>query len=334
MKFPACSVPSPPTNPTAAAVGPSQINVSWIASSGAASYKVERSLDGTTNWALIATPISTAYSDTGLTAGTTYYYRVRASNGIGDSPPSSVTSATTAAWVASYSVAATPTSWAVGETKTYTITVTNTGFETWPAGGSSPVHLGIHFANTTGGFASNTWYTDQRFLLGSDLASGATATFTVAVTAPGTTGNLFLEYQVVKEGQFWFPQFSDVSVSVLPLWAASYSVGATPTSWAVGETKTYTITVTNTGSQTWPAGGSNPVHLGIHFTSTGGGTALNWYTDQRFLLGSDLASGATATFTVAVTAPGTTGNLFLEYQVVKEGQFWFPQFSDVSVSVH
>jgi hypothetical protein len=29
-----------------------------------------------------------------------------------------------------------------------------------------------------------------------------------------TAGNLVLEYEMVKEGQFWFAQFADVSVAV------------------------------------------------------------------------------------------------------------------------
>jgi hypothetical protein len=35
------------------------------------------------------------------------------------------------------------------------------------------------------------------------------------VTAPSTnSGNLVLEYQMVKDGQFWFAQFADVNVTV------------------------------------------------------------------------------------------------------------------------
>src|SRR5207253_2414277 len=167
--------------------------------------------------------------------------------------------------------------------------------------------------------------------LAADLAPNATATFSVSVTAPNTTGNLVLEYQMVKEQQFWFGQFSDVNVSVAPLWAASYSVASTPTTWTTGQTQTYTVSVTNTGTQTWPAGGPNPVHLVVHFANAGGGFGANsWYTDQRFNLTADLAPNTTATFSASITAPNTTGNLVLEYRMVKEQQFWFGQFSDVN----
>jgi hypothetical protein len=88
------SVPPPPTNVVATAVTSSRINLSWTGT-GASSYKVERSPDGSTGWTQIATPTSPSYSDTGLTPSTTYYYRIRATSAGGDSAPSSVVSTAT-----------------------------------------------------------------------------------------------------------------------------------------------------------------------------------------------------------------------------------------------
>jgi outer membrane protein assembly factor BamB len=117
--------------------------------------------------------------------------------------------------VATYSVANTPSTWASSQTQTYAVTVTNTGSLPWPAAGSNPVRLGVHFANTGGGYGNNTWYTDQRFSLPADLAPGASVVLTIAVTAPSApSGSLVLEYQMVKELQFWFAQFSDLLILV------------------------------------------------------------------------------------------------------------------------
>jgi hypothetical protein len=66
-------------------------------------------------------------------------------------------------WVAGYGLSATATSWTTNQSQTYSVTITNTGTQIWPAGGANPVHLGVHFANTGGGAGSNTWYGDQRF---------------------------------------------------------------------------------------------------------------------------------------------------------------------------
>jgi fibronectin type 3 domain-containing protein len=61
------------------------------------SYKVERSLDGSTGWTQIATTSAdaTTYRSSGLAAATEYFYRVRASNAGGDSGYSNVASART-----------------------------------------------------------------------------------------------------------------------------------------------------------------------------------------------------------------------------------------------
>jgi chitodextrinase len=67
--------PSVPTNLAARAVSSSQINLSWTASTdnvGVAGYRIYR--DG----ALIATTQSPSYSNTGLTASTSYTYNVAA----------------------------------------------------------------------------------------------------------------------------------------------------------------------------------------------------------------------------------------------------------------
>jgi hypothetical protein len=39
-------------------------------------------------------------------------------------------------------------------------------------------------------------------------------TLSIAITAPASGGNFVLEYQMVKELQFWFSQFADVHVTV------------------------------------------------------------------------------------------------------------------------
>lgn len=92
------AVPATPTSLTATAVSIGEIDLDWVDNADdETAYKVERSLDGTTGWTVIATLAAdfTSYNDTGLAGDTTYYYRVRALNGITYSAYSSVASDTT-----------------------------------------------------------------------------------------------------------------------------------------------------------------------------------------------------------------------------------------------
>lgn len=104
------TLPAVPTGVTAVAVSSSQIDVAWQDVSGESGYRVQRSLDGVSGWAQVATTGAdiASFSDTELTASTTYWYRVVAYNASGDSAPSAVVSATTQA-VADTEPPSTPT---------------------------------------------------------------------------------------------------------------------------------------------------------------------------------------------------------------------------------
>src|SRR5260370_460091 len=90
-----------PSNLTAAAASSTQINLSWTASTETggtiSNYLVERCQgSGCANFAQIATPAGTAYSDTGLLAATSYSYRGHATDASNNlSPDSNTASATT-----------------------------------------------------------------------------------------------------------------------------------------------------------------------------------------------------------------------------------------------
>ena len=89
--------PSAPTGLTTKAVSASQIDLGWTASTdnvGVTGYRVERCRgSGCTNFAEVAQPAGTSYSDTGLTASTTYRYRVRARDAAGNLSPYSAIAA-------------------------------------------------------------------------------------------------------------------------------------------------------------------------------------------------------------------------------------------------
>jgi len=94
------TAPSTPGGFNATPTSTSQINLIWNASTdavGVTGYRVERCQgSGCTSFAEIGTPTTTNFNDTGLSATTTYRYRVRAADAAGNlSAYSSVASATT-----------------------------------------------------------------------------------------------------------------------------------------------------------------------------------------------------------------------------------------------
>ena len=104
FKQTASAPPPPPTAPTnlaATAASSSQINLSWTnTSSTQTGVKVERSTDNVSFTQIaVAGATAVSYPDSGLSASTTYYYQVRATNPSGDSPYSNTASATTSQFV-------------------------------------------------------------------------------------------------------------------------------------------------------------------------------------------------------------------------------------------
>jgi N-acetyl-anhydromuramyl-L-alanine amidase AmpD len=240
-------------------------------------------------------------------------------------------------WHAAYDMSKAPTSWVAGRSQTFPVTVTNSGDVTWPSDGYGRVDLILHFAKVGGGSATRSqWLTIDGFSMPSNLAPGASVTFSATITAPSTTGSLVLEADMIKEHQFWFPQWQPVGVNVAaPDKTAGYDMSKVPTTWLSGQTQTFAVTVSNTSNYTWLSTGYYRTDLDLHFLPVAGGAAKRstWLTNQAFSLPANLAPGGKATVNVRVTAPSKTGSMVLEALMVKEHQFWFQQWAPVNVTV-
>lgn len=97
---PPASPPVAPSTLTATVAAYTQINLNWTDNSdNESSFKIERAPGGTTNFTEIGSVGAgvTTFASTGLTASTSYSYRVRASNAIGNSAYTNVVTATTSA---------------------------------------------------------------------------------------------------------------------------------------------------------------------------------------------------------------------------------------------
>ena len=85
----------PPTSVQATTAGSSDINITWVASSGATGYKIYVSSTFDGSYTLDGTDTASPYNDTGLAPETEYFYKVSATNAGGESAQSDWVSAIT-----------------------------------------------------------------------------------------------------------------------------------------------------------------------------------------------------------------------------------------------
>jgi len=158
---------------------------------------------------------------------------------------------------------------------------------------------------------------------------------------------LFAQFAVLYALAFWAEPLNAVSNAAflytfasVPRTLSLTNVTTTPAELTIpsGESLTlvnsnFTAPVTNTGTQTWSATGTNRFLLGIHFGTASDGWAVGWATDQRFSLPADVAAGASVTFSVSVTAPGGAGSYVLRHRMAQQGVTWFGQIQKTNVTV-
>ncbi len=166
------ALPATPTGVAAATDSTTQISISWSAVTGADSYNLYRST--TSGFAITAagvtkiTGVTSTYANTGLAAGTTYYYRVTAVNSVGESPASTQVTATT---TAAPTVPAAPTGVSAATDSTTQITIS------WSAvTGAGSYNL---YRSTTSGFAITA--------AGVTKITGVTSPYANSGLAAGTT---------------------------------------------------------------------------------------------------------------------------------------------------
>jgi peptidyl-Asp metalloendopeptidase len=176
------TTPINPSQLTASSVSSSQIKLTWADNAtNESGFTIERSIDGLTFSQIANLSINTiAYSDINLASGTTYSYRVRAYNSVGNSAYSNIAAATTPTVVActlanpSLSITPSSTQGAAGQPLVYTATMVNNNSST-----CVPATFNISSAAPAGWSVSGT--------ASFTLASGNSSNSFVTITSPTGT---------------------------------------------------------------------------------------------------------------------------------------------------
>ena len=200
--------PSVPSGLTGTAPGSTSVSLSWSASTdnvGVTGYRVERCQGAScTNFAQVGAPTGTTFSNTGLTAGTTYRYRVRAIDAAGNlGAYSAIVAATTLSAPPSVSDTTPPTvpsgltGTATGSTSIsvrWTASTDNVGvggYRVYRCQGMNCTAFG-HVATTTGTTFSNTGLVTSatyRYQVRAFDAAGNFSAYSTIVTTTTLSGS-------------------------------------------------------------------------------------------------------------------------------------------------
>jgi len=161
------------------------------------------------------------------------------------------------------------------------------------------------------------------------VTSGQTVSITASLKAPSTAGTYNLFWDVVQEGVAWFSGQGAPLIAVSNITVAAgqdkdlqWVSHTTPTSIKPGQMVGVPITLTNTGSFTWPRTGANPVYVTYHWYNASW-QPVEWGIGLRSTLPSDVASGQMVNLIASLKAPSTPGSYNLLWDVVHEGVTWF-----------
>jgi large repetitive protein len=283
-----------------------------------------------------------------------YQYRAKAINGCGASAASTVATLTIGYCATSPTISGTgDIITKVSLTNSVAANYTNNSTYTAPAYydiyNNTPLDLYTSSSNNTLAItvgtdlnqASAAWIdfnkngiyeASENIALATALAgTSATITYTFAVPAGATLGNTRMRVRAGADvltnytagGACTASPYGEtedylVNITTLPYQATYTAMSTGAAQWCAGETRTVTVTITNSGLNAWTdVPGVDDFNIGV-----------KWNADADYLVRVDalnLAAGANQTYSLTVTAPASVGNSGnnLTFNVVREGVAWF-----------
>lgn len=205
---------------------------------------------------------------------------------------------------------AVPSSMVAGQEYDVSVAMQNTGSEPWTPEGL--YRLGAQNPQ------DNSSWGPARVDLPGPVTPGEVGVFTFRVTAPSQPGVHHFQWRMLQEWVEWFGDFTpSVAVEVRPRpRVAQFVAQSVPPAMVAGRAYDVSVTVRNTGSETWTAnelyrlGAQNP-----HDNVTWGVSRVD--------VPASIAPGQEALFAFRVTAPATPGTHNFQWRMLQEGVEWF-----------
>jgi len=267
-----------PTGVTATAASSSSINVSWSSVAGATGYRIYRSTNEVGTFTEVGTSSTTSYTDTGLTASTTYYYKVAAINSSGTGGQSNAVSAAT---------------FSVITIDTHPAATTNV------IQGNISGSLSVSASVTGGATLSYQWYSNTiASNTGGTVINGATgSSYAIPTTLSGETYYYFVEVRATGGAASVRSNAARVNVAV-PVITIDTQPAATTNVYTGSISGSLSVTASVTGGATL----SYQWYSNTTASNTGG-TVINGATGSSYTIPTTLTAGINYYF-VEVRATG------------------------------
>ena len=294
------SPPATPTGLSASTTGVQTISVAWNTASGATGYTLDRATSSAGPWTQVYSSSATQFADSGLQFGTTYYYKVSASNTGGSSAFSSLPAAASTYTGVPLGLAASASGqqsiavqWdSVSGATTYTLdratssggpwTAIYTGSATQYSSNGLQIGATYYYIVRSGTSTANSVFSSAVSgttlpSVPTSLAASATGVESISISwdaATGATG-YSLDYATSSNGP-WTQVYSGT--------AAQYSASGLP----CGTTCYYEVSATNSGGNSAMSAAASattftgvPTGLGaaagsVVATWSGAGSGVNW----------------------------------------------------------
>ena len=249
--------------------------------------------------------------------------------------PITIDGGTTRQWDCAYVSDTIPNPITVNAAQDVSVTIQNTGQQTWPGGSELCLYAREDLDTTDPD--RRRWGNDLCAFLASSVAPGGTTTLNYSIVAPSTPGTYrfmrqIFDFRAVSAGGVGYFDVDDfcvdesITVTAVgaPLDASVVSTSGFPASMAPDDVATVTITMQNDGTTTWPAGMTVFLYSRNSPVSQWGITLVQ--------VPSETATGEQVDFTFNIRAPSVDGSYTVDFQMSDPTAF-FGAIASVPVTV-